>query len=96
MSPRRPLVIVVAPTQREAAHIARELGYKPHSREVRLISRGNQVRGFELTADDHVVWSAHWQGRRHAATQAADIAENLRIAGVTSPVPPSVDWWVRP
>jgi hypothetical protein len=49
-------VIVVASTQREAAHVARELGYKPHSREVKLISRGRQVRGLRLTADDHVVW----------------------------------------
>ena len=51
-----PLVIVVALTQREAAHAARELGYKPHSREVKLVSRGVQVRGLRLTADDHVVW----------------------------------------
>lgn len=91
----RARVFVVAPTQREAAQVARELGYKPHSREVRLISRGVQVRGYSLTANDHVVWSAHWQGRRHAAVEAADIAENLRIAACTSPEPPSVDWWVR-
>jgi hypothetical protein len=94
MSPRRPLVIVVAPTQREAAQIARELGYKPHSREVKLISRGNQVRGLSLTADDHVVRSARWQGWR--LDQAEDITENLRIAACTSPVPPSVDWWELP
>lgn len=79
---RRPLVLVVAPTQREAARIARELGYKPHSREVKLISRGVQVRGLSLTADDHVVW-ARLETLPHA--RFAEIAADLHIAAQTLP-----------
>jgi len=70
-------VIVVAPTQREAVRVARELGYKPYSREVKLISRGVQVRGLRLTADDHVVW-ARLETLPHA--RFAEIAADLHIA----------------
>lgn len=88
---RPPVVVVVAPTQREAVNLAHELGYPPYGREVVLISRGAQVRGLSLTADDHVVWSNHWEGWR--MSQLEDVDENLRIATMTSPEPVIADTW---
>jgi hypothetical protein len=86
-------VIVVASTQREAAYAARELGYKPHSREVKLISRGVQVRGLRLTADDHVVLV---RPETLPNERFGEIAANLRIAAFTCPADrrPVWDRWL--
>jgi hypothetical protein len=88
-----PLVIVVASTQREAARVARELGYKPYSREVKLVSRGVQVRGLRLTADDHVVWV---RPETFPNERFGEIAADLHIAAFTCPADrrPVWDRWL--
>lgn len=69
---------VIAPTLLQASALARVNGLSPHSRDVVLVSRGKQLYGHSLTADDRVIWAeaaASW-----STGQLEDLVENLEIA----------------
>jgi len=87
-----PIVVVLAPTQAEARATARELGYAPYGREVLTVSQSHQIRGFDLTDDDHVVWS-RLDGWR--AQTLEDVAQNLEVASFRARRGPRHDVWSR-
>jgi hypothetical protein len=87
-----PIVVVLAPTQAEARATARELGYAPYGREVLTVSRPEQLHGWDLADDDHVVWSRldGWRART-----LEDVAQNLEVASFTARRGPRHDVWSR-